>query len=245
MVFEGKIVSNNMIKDTFQAAAAHLFRVEGLEGACGGVAGVGKGSVPYIRAFLVQGVEGSEGHVDLAPYLEVPGHVPDVGRYGGNGPDILGNVVPHCPVPPREGPYELSPGITEADGRTVELQLALPDPPVEVLQFLYIIGVSQRKHGPAVAELTELPGTRCPAFNVTAYFYGRGVRRCQFRMDLFQRGKLHHHYVVFKICNFRIIEHIVSVIVPLKLLSQELNPHPGILFIHGIHIKCKNIKYLT
>ena len=239
MVFEGKIVSYDMIKDALQAAAAHLLRVEGLEGAGGGVAGVGKWSVPDIRAFLVQGVEGCEGHVYLASYLKVPRHVPDIGRNGRDGPDILGNVVPYGSVPPREGSNELSPGITEADGCAVELQLAavgelltggLPDPPVEVLQFLYIIGISQRKHGPAVAVLTELPGTRRPDGYVAAYFHGGRVRRGQFRIHLLDGGQLHHHDIVFEIRYLGFIEHVILVIVPVELLTEEIGSFLGLFF---------------
>ena len=239
MVFEGKIVSYDMIKDAFQAAAAHLFRVEGLEGARGSVAGVGKGSVPYIRTFLVQGVEGREGHVDLAPYLKVPGHVPDVGRYGGDGPDILGNIVPYGSVPPREGPHELPPGITEADGSAVELQLAVvgeflpggfPDPPVEILQFFYIIGIAQRKHGPSVAVLAELPGTRSPSCNIAAHSHGGRVGRSQLRIHLLDGGQLHHHDVVFEIRYLGIVEHVIPVVVPVELLAEEFGSFLGLFF---------------
>ena len=219
------------IKDAFQATAAHLFRVEGLEGARGSVAGVGKGSVPYIRTFLVQGVEGREGHVDLAPYLKVPGHVPDVGRYGGDGPDIVGDVISDRSVPAGQGPDELSSGVTEADGRAVEFQFTavgeflsggLAYPSVKVLQFLNVIGIAEREHGPAVTELTEFPRAGRSAGYVAAYFYCRRVGRSQFGIHLFQGGQLHHHYIVLKIRYLGIIEHIVPVVVPVELLPQEL-----------------------
>lgn len=239
MVSEGKVVSYYMIEDAFQSAAAYLLRVEGLERTGGRIAGIGEGSVPDIRTLLVQGVEGCEGHVYLAPDLKVPGHVPDIGRNGSDGPDIVRNIISDSSVPAGEGSHQLPPGITQADGRAVELQLAVvgeflpggfPDPPVEILQLFYIIGIAQRKHGPSVAVLAEFPGTRSPSCNIAAHSHGGRVGRSQFRIHLLDGGQFHHHDIVFEIRYLGFIEHVILVIVPVELLTEEVGSLLGLFF---------------
>src|SRR5207249_475326 len=90
------------------------------------IARVGEGRLAPVPKFLVQLLEGPDGEVDLAPYLQeigVPGS-PQSHRDGADGPDVRRDVVAHGPVPAGRPSTIASVLVRKRHGQTVDLQLA-------------------------------------------------------------------------------------------------------------------------
>ena len=86
--------------------------------------------------------------------------------------------------------------------------------------------IAQGAHGNAVSDFGKCPGPR------GAHLVGGRIRAIQLGMLFLQCLEFPEHPVVLAVRYFRIIEHMVSIIVILKLLPKAQNPTFG-RFLHG------------
>ena len=165
--------------------------------------------------------------------------------------DIGRHVVPDRAVAARQGAVQAAVPVVQADGRTVEFELAaiaegrpvqnLLGAGCESLDLLQAIGIGQGEHGITVGDLGEVAADgllrivlrpRLGTLEVAADTLGGGVGRDQVRELPLEVLQLVHQVIVFVIADERVVVHVVAAAVLCQDSPQRLNPFPGLLFIH-------------
>jgi hypothetical protein len=133
----------------------------------GGVAGVHELARPGLQLSLVQPLEGTEGHVHLAPHLEQGGRLLQRQPFGDgvDRGDVGGDVLPHASIAAGGGLHEAAVGVGEAHGEAVDLRLAHEGDAVGAQpaldagaprqQLVDVEGVVEAQQGDAVGDRRE------------------------------------------------------------------------------------------
>ena len=200
--------------------------VELAHGAGRGVAGVHERREPLLGAALVERGEVAQGHVQLAPHLQQRGRILDVQGNRADGAQVVGDVLPHLPVPAGGAAHEHPVAVDEADGQAVDLRLdhvgearlGRPfagevvahtlDPRAELLGRA---GVGEREHGLQVGDLLQ------PADRGAPHPLRGRVGGAQLGVRVLQRGELGEQRVVGVVADDGVVEHVVAVRVVLDL----------------------------
>ena len=213
------------------------------DGASGGVAGVDKSRFTGGGPLLVQALEGSQRQVDLAADFDqgrrlLPRLQAHDKRYGPDGAQVAGDVLSHHAVAAGGAASEVSVLIYERDRQSIDLgfghiggggridprllqqlrQAAMP-----VVQLLLVAGIGQGIHGPGMLDLLE----RFQRLGTDA-LRGRigGQQLGELDLQLFQ---FIEEPVILGVADLRLIEHIIEVIMALKLRPEFLCPLYGFL----------------
>ena len=231
------------VEDAVERAGGDEFRVELLEGAGGGVAGVDEGGLAGLVALLVEAGEVGAGHEDLAADLEERrGAVREAEGDAADGADVLGDVVARRAVAAGQGVVEGAVAVNDADRHAVDLRLdgdgdlggaegagEAGEPVGEarhagegVVLFafaeflvLQLVDVLDGEHGAEVGALGE-------AFERgAADALGGGSGVAEGGVGFFQRLQLVHQDVVFGIADLRLGLLVVKAVVPLQLGAEE------------------------
>jgi hypothetical protein len=197
----------------------------------GGVARVDEGPGTGLGLTPVELVEGRDGHVDLAPYLDgawvgrrqTVGHHPDRAHVGRH-------VLTDDPVAARRRPHEAAILVEEAHGQPVDLELAgvvdlAGDVAVHPLapgeELLVARRLVERHHGDAVADLGK------QLRHTTADPLRRRVGRDEIGVGGLEGDQLRPQRVEFGVAQLRIVLDEVSLGVVLDLRPQLPGPHGG------------------
>ena len=194
------------------------------QGACGAVAGIGKGLQAQKFLAVIHRLKGSLFHVDFPTNLKVRQAflqlLPDIL----DDPGIGGDVLPlHQAVATGNSPHKFSILIAQGQGKTVYLFLYHKfrafQFPLQILHkavdFFLGENVLQRQHGHIV--LHQHPGA---AARLASHHLGRRVLGDKLGIGSLQSFQAQHQLVVFVISDFRIIFVIVAVVMVANLLPQ-------------------------
>ena len=145
---------------------------------------------------------------------------------GVNGAQVGGNVLADHAVAPGGPLHEYTVFVGQGHGQAVDLQLTdhveigvvreVPGAPAPLLQTVEIEGIGQAQHGTAVLHL----GKGCRRSGPGAL--GRGVRRLELGVFIFQFPQLADQQVVLVVRDDRVVEDVVPVVVEVKLLLELL-----------------------
>ena len=234
---EVHLTDRDVVQRAHEAAVRHFLRILQLQRTAGCIAGIREWLVLVGLPFPVQPVEGFVGHEYLAADLELrrPAFAPEGFRDIGDLPGIGGNIVTHHAVTAGQGPEQLAVPVSQANGRSVELELAAPgerglqrlgSPLREFLHLGDAVGIAQRKHRILVRIFRELlSGTRLDVldprrFQVAAHTLGGGVRR-----------------PVLRILRLQVLQlvHLLHIVLPAVLPENRLQPLDPLFRLREIH----------
>ena len=235
MVVVGQVFAQEVIEVRVESAACHLGGVLCLEGAGGGVAWVGEERLLVEGALGVEALERLPGHDYLAAYLkEVGPSRPAEGEgYRLDGLDVGGDVVAVGAVAAGDGAQQAPVLVDERDARAVEFQLThhhglfageiFLDSVNPLVYLLHRICVGQRQHGVDVRHLLE-------AFGEVRPHTARGRQRVvHFGVAALKVLELVHEHVKLQVGDFGPVEHVVAVVVAVKLVAELFY---SLLFVH-------------
>ena len=141
------------------------------------------------------------------------------------------------PVATGRALYESAVDIKQADRQPIELQFGavaqqrniepgragrFTHPAVESGHILIVKGILQRQHRHDMSDLTER------AHRSATHALSRGCRIGPFRMRRLERHQLMEEAVVLCVGNHRRIEHIVGMVMALKLTTQRVDCRTGL-----------------
>ena len=215
---EVHLARGNVVEGADKAPSAHFTRILQLEGAAGGVARIGEKRFFHGLPLGVEAVEGLIGHEHLSADFKLIGEAASLEPMG-NGGNLKGvhrNVVSLLPVSAGEGAEQLAIPVGEADGRSVEFELAavgkrlvqrLGGPFREFLHLPDGIGVGQRKHRVLVRILGKAAFR--PFLQVRAHAAGGGVRGGILRKAFLPVLQFVHELVVLVVAHGGGVFHII------------------------------------
>ncbi len=211
--------------------------IELADGAGGGVAGVHEGGEPLLGAALVERGEVLEGHVQLTSNLEEGGRVGDVQRNGGDGAEVVGDVLADLTVPAGGAALEHAVAVDQADGEPVDLGLddvleaglgdalageVVAHPLDPRAQLGLGAGVAEGEHRLEVGDLLQAP------HGLGADALGGRVGAEQLGVRGLQRPELLEQRVILVVPDDGVVERVVAVGVVLDLAAQSGDALGGI-----------------
>ena len=198
-------------------------RVLQLQRPAGGIPRIGKRSLSLGHPLPIHGLKGFKRIHHLAPCFKVVGvFAPQSQRNGWNGACICRNIVAHGAIAAGHCLHQLSVPIGEPDGNAVVFQFTsiaerypveqFSCPGLEILYFLYAVGIAQREHGKPVCDLSE------GLIHFSTHALGGGSGKCQLRILVFQIHQLAEKGVELEVAHQRRVVHIVLIVVVVNKL---------------------------
>ena len=223
------------VTEQVEGPAGGDLRVQLLEGAGGGVAGIGEHVLSSFFPLPVEALESVRRIEHFAAHLQQRRHGNPVPAQGqgdrADGADVLRDVLAVGAVAPGRADLELAVLVHQLHPDAVDLGLhhvldgifGLQEPLNPLLEVRQLVGVGdvvQRQHGQGVPHGGELLHRR------TAHLGGGRVGQRQLRMFLLQPAEAPEQLVVFGICDGRAVEDVVAMAVLLHLRAQLPNLRP-------------------
>ncbi len=215
-------------------------RVELPQGPGGGIARIGEGALSGGDALLVETLEGVRGQVHLPAHLQDRRHAVRVGgggmdhqRDGGDGPQVLGDVLAHHAVAARGSLDEAPRLVPERHRQAVDLGLQdearlagvhagrlqqSSHPAVPGAQLVVVLGVRQGQHGLQMLHAAE--GRQ----RLRSHPLRGRVGGHQLGMGLLESAELAEELVVGGVGDLGGVEDVVAVVVQPDLVPQLLDP---------------------
>ena len=157
-------------------------------------------------------------------------------RNGTDGLHIVRYIIALCTVTTGHGTHQLTILVRQRDGSPVELHFTtnlevfvqrLRHLSIKLRHLCFRIGIGQRKHGIFMLNLHKI------LVQVTSHPHGRGMLIITFGMLGFQILQLTHQEIEGLVINLRCIQHIITMVVPVKLLTQLIY---SFYFIHILKV---------
>ena len=214
---------------------------------------IGKFRFPGLYPFFVQTQKRFPGHIHFAPDIQQLRHffpcrnTQALGNafYGTN---ICRYVFAHFPVTPGSSPYQPAVFIDEAAGQSVNFRFqhitdfgpgrkGIPNPLVKIPHFLRIIHIAQTQHRHHVLYLGK-------ARRYVSAGAPRGrIRRNFIRVQCFNGTEPVGQCVIFRIADFRRVQHIVLVFMVPNLHAQPIRLPQQRFFCFAVFQYCRLILY--